>query len=374
MSTMQALRQHTQYSPIQLETIPIPSASAGTAVIKVLAANVFSYMREIYDGTRHHPYVTPMTPGAGAIGRVYKTGPDAVSLKEGQLVLFNVVMRGRDDPNEIFLTGILHGLTPGGRKLMEYWPDGTYAEYLKAPLENLFPLDEERLCGELGYSVVDLTGMGAMMVPWGGLSDIELKAGQTIVIGPATGEFGGGAVRAALAMGARVIAMGRNQEKLARLQENSAKLFPADRLLTVPIVGNVMEELVAIQKAAGSRGVDVFFDISPPQASKSTHFKAAMLSLKRLGRVSIMGGQQEDVPVPLGLVMHRGLRLQGTWMYTPEQMRAFIKMVEVGNLVLGKKAGVPEPEQFALKDWEQAFVFAAEEDGGVGPVIEPGQK
>ena len=89
------------------------------------------------------------------------------------------------------------------------WRDWTYAEYAKVPLENCFPLDEERLLtpvdnGGLGYSIETLTQLPRLLVPYGGLVDIKLQAGETIIIAPATGMFGGRAVEVALAMGAQV--------------------------------------------------------------------------------------------------------------------------------------------------------------------------
>jgi NADPH:quinone reductase-like Zn-dependent oxidoreductase len=54
-------------------------------------------------------------------------------------------------------------------------------------------------------------------VPYGGLRDIDLKPGETIIIAPAAGSFGGAAVKLALAMGALVIAVGRNPEALKKL-------------------------------------------------------------------------------------------------------------------------------------------------------------
>jgi NADPH:quinone reductase-like Zn-dependent oxidoreductase len=89
------------------------------------------------------------------------------------------------------------------------WRDWTYAEYAKVPLENCFPLDEARLLGSvetggLGYSLENLTQIPRLLVPHGGLADIKLQAGETIIIAPATGMFGGRAVEVALAMGAKV--------------------------------------------------------------------------------------------------------------------------------------------------------------------------
>ena len=90
------------------------------------------------------------------------------------------------------------------RLMKDVWRNGTLAEFVKFPLENCIPLDEAILCQDLGYSVHELVYMSYLLVPYGGLYDIQLEPGETIVVCPATGGFGG-------AMGARVIAMGRNE-------------------------------------------------------------------------------------------------------------------------------------------------------------------
>ena len=152
------------------------------------------------------------------------------------------------------------------------WKDSTYAEYAKVPLETCEVLDEGKLCSRLGYSIADLACISAMLVPYGGLRDIDLKAGETVIVSPATGAFGGAAVMVALAMGARVIAMGRNVKMLETIKTRS------ERIETVPITGDVVKDLEAL-KSFGS--VDAFFDISPPVAGKSTHIKSGILALKR---------------------------------------------------------------------------------------------
>ena len=93
------------------------------------------------------------------------------------------------------------------------WRDWTYAEYAKVPLENCHLLDEEQLLGTadgsgLGYSIENLAQLPRLLVPYGGLSDIKLKAGESIIIAPATGLFGGRAVEVALSMGGRVSSTG----------------------------------------------------------------------------------------------------------------------------------------------------------------------
>lgn len=309
-------------------------------------------MREIYNGNRKYPYPTPFVPGTSAIGRVASLGPDAVLLKEGQLVYIDCVVRGRDDQDAVFLSGITEGMSDGSKKLMRgEWRNSTYAEYAKVPLENVHVLDEERLCGDIGYSTAQLTYIARGLVPYGGFKSINLQAGETVIIAPATGGFGGAAVSVALAMGARVIAMGRNTAALERLK------MLGDRVETVQMLGDVEKEMAALKKFGR---IDAFFDISPPAAQGSTHIKSCILSLKTEGKVSLMGGLMEDVPIPHRFIMRENISLIGKWMYYRHDISAYIKMVEMGLLKLD---GIKVVGEYPLEQWKEALDAAAENEG-----------
>lgn len=235
------------------------------------------------------------------------------------------------------------------------WRDGTFAEYAKVPLENCERLDEERLCGGMGYTVARLAGLSALLVPFGGLRDVGLEVGETVVVVPATGKFGQAAVRVALAMGAgRVVAMGRNVEVLERV-----RLRSPGRVVAVPVTGDVGVDTEAL-RAWGP--IDVAFDISPPEAAGSTHLKSCILALRHGGRVCLMGGMMGDVGIPHSAVMHGNLTLKGKWMYERSDIKALVKMVEMGLLDVGR-----EVKGFGLEEWDEAFTAAAE--GGVGESV-----
>ncbi len=69
------------------------------------------------DSKRKYAYPTPLVTGTGAVGRIAAVGPDAVLLKEGDLVFFDCTIRGRDDEGAIMLSGIAEGGTDASRKL-----------------------------------------------------------------------------------------------------------------------------------------------------------------------------------------------------------------------------------------------------------------
>ncbi|TAQ85286.1 hypothetical protein B7494_g6383 [Chlorociboria aeruginascens] len=351
-----ALVQHVKAEPLQVEAIPTPQPTPGSAIVKVIAANVVSYSGEVFNGKRKYNYPTPIVTGFSAVGRVAATGPDSTLLLPGRLVFVDCVIRGRDDPSVVMLSGFMEGVTEGSRKLIRgEWRDSTYAEYVKAPLENCIPLNEAVLCGNpkdggLGYDVDRLAFISTLLVPYGGLRDMRLEAGETVIIAPATGGFGGSAVLTALAMGTKVIAMGRNAEALAKLKTLSR------RVETVQITGNQEEEIAALQKFGSA---DAFLDISPKEASNSTHFKSAILSLRRGGRVSLMGGYLGDIAIPHMIVMMNSIKLHGVWMYTRDDIGMLMKMIESGVLGLGDKDGVSVVGTFPLEKWQEAFDVAA---------------
>ncbi|PWY83567.1 putative alcohol dehydrogenase [Aspergillus heteromorphus CBS 117.55] len=352
--------------PLRVETRPTPQVSPGTAVAKILVAGLLSYSREIYNGTRKYNLPTPCVPGNAAIGRIVAVGADATRFNPGDLVLIDIFIRGRDNPSIGALSGVHDGHTEASKRMMHSeWRDSTYAEYAKMPLENCFPLNEKRLLGDpsdggLGYTVEDLLYMLPQIVPFGGLRAIGLDVCDRVIISPATGAFGSAAVQVALSMGSSVIAMGRNKETLEAVRGFFASQFGEDRIQAVPITNDVQQEVESLAKFGPA---DVFFDISPPQAAGSTHVKSAILSLRHSGRVCLMGGQREDVGIPLVNVMRNDLTIKGKWMYERGDVARVIQMVESGVLKLGKDAGSRTVGRFPLENWKEAFDLAAEHAG-----------
>ncbi|OAQ67735.1 alcohol dehydrogenase protein [Pochonia chlamydosporia 170] len=336
---------------------PYPQAGAGSAIIQVLAAGVLTYAGRVYSGQKPYPYPTPFVPGLSAIGRISEVGPDATSLTPGQLVYFDCFIQGRDDPNSLILHGLSAGFSPASNKLMEgEWRDSTYAEYAKVPLENCFTMNEAVLMGGpgdgLGYTAVDLMYLAQISVPLGGLRDVGVTAGEKVIIAPAAGTFGSAAVIAALAMGAQVIAVGRNVDTL-----NMLKRVPhyGERIRTVCVTGDIDTDIRDITKHGLA---DVFFDISPGQAISSTHFKSGLMSLRRGGRVSLMGAHAE-LSLPTQFIMLNDITVKGKWMYTKDDIRKMISLAESGYIKLGDVGGIETVGAFRLEEFEEAFDTAA---------------
>ena len=356
-STYRALQVNSVDTGLQIVEKPMPKADPGSAIVRIEAAKILSYHREVYNGERHYSFPTPIVGGGSAIGRIAAVGPDATTLTEGQLVYVDCVVHARDDPDTLFLSAVHDSGAEGSKKLMrDVWRDGVFAEYAKFPLENCIIMNETILCQDLGYSIEDLMYIGYLMVPFGGLRDIRLEPGETIVVCPSTGGYGGAGVQVAIAMGAKVIAMGRNEEELARLKEHVLKGTPGASIETVKITGDEATELKTLQ----SFGViDAVQDFTPLQASKSTHLRAATSALRRNGRASLMGFV--DQPVAPWHCVGRNITLKGKLMYERSDIVQMIKMLERG--LFPRTGTFVETESFGLDDWETAFDRASKHTG-----------
>lgn len=247
------------------------------------------------------------------------------------------------------------------------WRHGVYAEYAKVPLENCFSLDENCLCGKLGYTIEDLCTISSFLVPFGGLSEIAIGAGDTVIVAPATGKFGGGAVTTALAMGARVIACGRNGKMLGEMK----RLFgETGRIETVILTGDEAEDTKAMIAANMGMEVDAYIDFSPHAAVNSTHISSAMSALRFGARVSFMGGINGKVGINYIQLMMKSLRIQGKFMYERDMVVRFIKLLQKGNLRLGEKGcGWKTVGKFGIEEIAEAIDLAEKKAGWGSQVL-----
>lgn len=120
MTIHQALTLSGYGATPKVEQVPLPTADAGSAIIRVLATPIPPHYRYL-TGSASSGFALsfPLTLGSGAIARVHSVGPDAVYLKPGDLVLFSVLVSGRDDQDASILLGFHGGLTDASKKLMD---------------------------------------------------------------------------------------------------------------------------------------------------------------------------------------------------------------------------------------------------------------
>jgi alcohol dehydrogenase len=219
------------------------------------------------------------------------------------------------------LQGLFASDHNGGQTLQQYWRNGSWAEKVLVPIENIHPLPETLLDR---YAVTQLTEINTVMVPYGGLLAGGLEAGQRVMIQPATGHFGAAAVAVAVAMGASVVyAVGRN---VTVVNELVAKFGP--RVKPVVVQGT-KEDTEVYAKLE----VDMTLNLYPP-GTPSENVGYGIAALKEGGTLVLMGGIVDPVTFPYGEMMQKCLTVKGQFMSPPTAIKKMIGMVESGVLDL----------------------------------------
>ncbi len=356
-------------SPLSLIELPIPTATPGSAVVRVLRTLVVPYAGTIHKGEIPLLNITPpLVPNPTAIARVYSVGPDAVRLKEGDLVYVDSFIHGRDDPSVIITQGHLGGEGERGRKLTqdETWRDGSLQQYQKVPLENVHVLDEHRLCQELGYSATDLSVIPVYAIAAGALIEAaDLRPSETIVIGPASGYFSGAAIELALALGANVVALGRSKSKLEAMAAALDMKHEHERrkFRYVVMTGDPAVDATAIREATpNDMGADIYSDWTPSELEEPPFLATAVMAVKSGGRVILSGGPSGLLKLPYGLVVFRDLTVRGKLMYNRSTVERLIEVVGSGLLRIGKPGGAAVTT-FALDKYEEAIAYTANNVG-----------
>lgn len=335
---------------LALQEIPQPELRAGAALLRMEAVPLLSYTRNYLKGDL--PYAYPpgtFTPGTNGIGRIVAVGAGVQQFRPGQRVAINpywIANEAVAEPPQVLigLTGISHD----SAQMLQEFPHGSLREVADVPASTLLPLDGlEHLSSER------LAVLAKFVVPFGGLRRGRLAAGETVVINGAAGYFGSAAVLAALALGAaKVIALGRRPAALQKLVE-----LGHGRVVPVLLSGDSGADATAIRAVAGG-GVELAFDIVG-QAGDANSTLALLHSLRRGGRLVLMGSMQVPLPIPYGDMLLNSWELIGHFMYTPADYLALLSLIRAGLLSLDDI----EVKSFAFPDLEQAIDHAAQMQG-----------
>lgn len=349
-------------SPLVIEDVPDPVLGTGEVIVEIVATRVLSYSKEVFSGERKYALDLPAIPGAGAVGRVRALGPDATKLSVGDWVICDPTVRSRDDAiaPDIHLQGV-SARGEGGMRLQKYFHDGSFAQRMRVPTENVTRL------GDISEAeAARWCALGTMLVPYGGFLAARLQPGETVLVSGATGNFGSAAVAVALAMGAAcVVAPGRNEKMLGELvRRHGARVRP------VKLTGNENDDRELMKRAAPGP-IDCAFDIMPPSVS-TTVVRAAIMTVRPNGRVVLMGGVNMQggpgLELPYNWIMRECIAIHGVWMYPPDAAVRLIALVRAGLLRLDHF----ETTAFDLDHANEAVDYAAANAGAFNmTVIKP---
>jgi NADPH2:quinone reductase len=203
-------------SVLKIEEWPIPEIGPSDVLIKVGAASVnFPDVLMLSAGYQHKPQL-PFIPGMEGAGTISAVGPEVKNWRAGDKVIF--------------------GVRPGA-----------FAEYVRvAASSNLMRVPA-------GWSDVEASAfrVGATTAYHSLVHRAGLKSGEVLLVHGAAGGVGLAAVQLGRHLGARVIATGGDDARLAVVRKQGADLVVNYRTADfVPIV----------KEATGGRGADVIYD------------------------------------------------------------------------------------------------------------------
>lgn len=225
---------------LKLQEVKEPVPQEGEVKIKVKA---FGLNRvETYFRQGNYGAITePRTPGIEAVGEVVK------------------------DASGTYLPGQRVITAMGG---LGFSKNGSYAEYLVAPHSHVLPVEAELAWEELA------TLPEAYLTVWGALQkNLELKAGETLLVRGGTSSVGLAAIVYAQFIGAKVVATTRNPDNVARLKE-----FGAEHVLVDS--GEIAQDVRTIMP----QGVDKVLEVIGAPTVKDS-----LKSVRHWGEVCVIG-------------------------------------------------------------------------------------
>jgi alcohol dehydrogenase len=356
---MKAWRLEGLRGALTFEDVPVPEVRPGSALVRIHAAPLLSYLKAYVEGklTFYNPPPGKFTPGTNGVGVIEAVGRDVWHLKPGQRVVFSphfVAGENVEDPAQILIG--LTAISTDSTAMQADWRDGSLAEYALAPVPTVTPAE--------GLNEIDapqLATLNRFIVPFGGLLRGRLAAGETLVVNGATGAYGTAAVLLGIAMGAaRVVAAGRNAAALDSLvRAGGRKVSP------VRLTGDVQADAAALRAAAGG-GAEIAFDMVG-QAGDANATLASLNSLRRGGRLVLMGSMTTPLALSYSDIMRNNWEIVGQFMYPAGAYRSLMGMLRAELLDISPI----RPLNFPLAALPTAMEAAAKATSLECVVVEP---
>lgn len=249
----------------------------------------------------------PHIPGSDVTGIIEKLNGKSI-LKIGQEVVINPAI-----PCKTCLS-CQKGLPCERVKIFGYKMQGGYAEYVTAPIEQLYPKPKHLSFIEAAAFPLTFLTAWHMLV-----TRANLQKSETVFIWGASGGLGTAAIQVAKYLGARVIAATRSDSTARQLK----KIGADDSVIYTK--GGVEQ---AVKRLTGGRGVEVVFE----SVGKET-WQTSPAILAPFGRIVIAGTTSGSMAKQdLSDVYFRQLSIIGARMGTKEEFEKVLNLVDKGKL------------------------------------------
>lgn len=286
------LREHGDPSVLRLDEHPDPAPSAGEVVVELKAAAVNRRDTLVRRGV--YPFSLPLVPGSDGAGIRRDTGEEVV-------VLPSLGWGEREDAPD------------DGFRILGGPDDGTYAELVRVPAENVFPKPRRLSWAEAAsFPLAALTAYRALVTRAG------VRRGETVLVLGAGSGVSTFAIQIAARLGARVITTSSSDAKLARARELGADHG----------VNSTSGDWVAEARAlTGDAGFDVVVD------SVGATWTDSLRCLRPGGRLVAFGATGgAEIELAVRPVYLRQLSILGTTMGSPRDFAALLRMMEAEGL------------------------------------------
>lgn len=192
--------------------------------------------------------------------------------------------------------------------------EGTYAQYVKLPAKNCFPIPT-------GYSFEEAAAFPLVFITlWRMLiTNARLEPGETILILGIGGGVASASLRVAKKIGARVIVTSGSNEKLERARD-----LGADYGINHGSKDFVQE----VQALTAGRGVDVVFD-----SIGGEFWRKSLASLARGGRLVTCGATADGEPIDdIAAICAKELKIYGSTLGSREEFHQVIDFLSTAQI------------------------------------------
>ncbi len=304
---MKAIRFH-EYGDVDVlryEDAPTPTIGPTEVLINLKAAALNHLDLWVRSGARERNIPLPHIGGSDGAGIIAEVGNTVTNVKVGDRVVISpglgcgscaMCLDGKDN-----LCSSYHVL---GTK-----EDGTYAEYVKVPANNVVLLPSS-----IGFEEAAAASL-VFLTAWHMLVTLaKVRLGETVLVHGAGSGVGSAAIQIAKLFGAHVITTAGTNEKLAK-----AKQLGADELINYKEKDFVEE----VRRITEKRGVDIVFEHIGGEV-----FEKSILIIRKGGRLVTCGATGEFVgKLDLRYLYSRHITLLGSFMGTKTELMEVMKFL-----------------------------------------------
>jgi 6-hydroxycyclohex-1-ene-1-carbonyl-CoA dehydrogenase len=306
--------------PFIKEVFTVPEPGVGEVTIQVAGCGVcHTDLGFLYDGVRTQ-HSLPLCLGHEISGRVIAAGAGAEKFEGLSVVIPAVIPCGLCDLCKRGLGTMCRKQKMPGNDI-----HGGFATHITVPAEGLCPVDEDQLAA-IGMTLSEVAVLAdAVTTPYQAVKLADVKEGDlAIVIG--VGGVGGYAVQIASAVGATVVAVDVDQEKLNQLTE-----FGAAKIINAAEVEGreIKNRIRSLAKERDLRSTEwKIFECSGTTAGQATAFSL----LTHGTHMAVVGFTMEKLELRLSNLMAFSAKLQGNWGCLPELYPEALALVLEGKI------------------------------------------